>query len=73
MVAGKVIPIWLPELVPVQIRFPVPEPVTWILPFVDEQVVGFVIVPNAMTGLGLIVTAVVLASELHPFTVVVTE
>ena len=43
------------------------------LPFVDEQVVGFVIVPNAMTGLGLIVTVVVLAVELQPFTLVVTE
>lgn len=54
-------------------RFPVPDPVTWILPLVDEQVVGFVIVPNAITGLGFITTAVVLGVELQPFTVVVNE
>ena len=73
MVAGSVIPVWLPEEVPDQLRVPVAEPVTWILPFAAEQVVGLVTVPMAITGLGFTTMEVVLAVELQPFTLVVTE
>jgi len=73
IVAGRVTPAWLPEEVPVHIKFPVAEPVTWMLPSVDEQVVGFETVPKAIVVLGLITTEVELADELHPLASVVTE
>jgi hypothetical protein len=53
--------------------FPLAEPVTWILPSVAAQVVGFETVPKAMVVLGLITTEVAFADELHPFTSVVTK
>lgn len=53
--------------------FPLAEPVTWILPSVDAQVVGFETVPKVIAVLGLITTEVEFADELHPLTIVVTE
>ena len=73
MIAGRVTPIILPEEVPVHIKFPLAEPVTWMLPSVDAQVVGFETVPKAIVVPGLITTEVELADELHPLTIVVTE
>ena len=73
IVAGRVTPIWLPEAVPVQLKFPVAEPVIWILPSVDEHVVGLETVPKAMVVPGLMTTEVELADEEHPLTIAVTE
>ncbi len=58
IVAGNVTPFNVPIAEPDQLRSPVPEPVTWMLPVVVAQAVGFTTVPSAITGSEFTVTIV---------------
>lgn len=46
---------------------PDPVPVICTTPSVDPQPVGLVIVPKAITGIGLIITFCVAVADVHPF------
>jgi hypothetical protein len=72
MVAGSVTPFMDPEVVPVQLRLPVPDPVICILPVALPQLVGFATVPNAMEGVGFTVTVVPVEVAEQPPLVTVT-
>ena len=58
MVAGSVTAVCEPVEVPDQLRSPVPEPVTSMLPVAVPQSAGFVTIPAEMTGAGLAVTVI---------------
>ena len=73
IVWGRVILLLLPEVVPVQLMFPVPVPVNSIEPSLPPQLVVFVTEPGAIVGVGL--TVITVGAELaeQPVKSTVTE
>jgi hypothetical protein len=63
----------IPALVPVQLKSPVPEPFTTMLPVADPQALGSVRVPTTSEGLSItVITIVAELAEQPPPSVTVT-
>ena len=71
-VYGRVTPLAEPVADPVQVRFPVPVPVSWTLPVAVPQDAGLTTVPAAIDGTARGAAVTVEGELVHPPTVCVT-